>query len=391
LRRGLSVRIETGWGRRLLPGSAAVLAVALSSSPLLAQEPAGGVAEKSSTGREHEVRKGDTLWDLAKLYLSNPFLWGVIHEANRDLVKNPHLIYPRDRLLIPDGSFTAGLGAGGLQFGAGVAGELPGADRTLFYRAPAVGAGASGSGGSAVPTLVEGDAAEVLAVQPGEFLAASWLSERDELGAIGSVVRIVGHGEDRDKISQSVHPKDVIYVRRGGRTTPEVGDRLLLVREGRRVRGWGRVYAPRGVGVVEEIAKDVILVTVQEQFGTLGPGDLALPYTVFPGATGLAEPVEDGPEATLLGFEEEQPVYDYSDLGFVNLGGRSGVAIGDEFEAYLPERVSGGWTGPRLPEERVARLKVVRVAERTATVRVVGMSQSGLRSGLPVRLVRKMP
>lgn len=385
------MRILTGGGRLLPPGSAvalaAVLGTTLWASPLRAQEPVGGVAEKSSSGREHVVRKGDTLWDLAAYYLSNPFLWGRIYEANRGSVQNPHLIYPQNRLLIPDGSFTPGAGVGL----AAATVEL-GVDRTLFYRGPiGVRSGARDADGAAVPTLLEGDAAEVLAVQPGEFLAAPWLADRSKLPAVGSVVRIVGHGEDRDKISQSVHPRDRIYVRRRGRTTPEVGDKLLLVRQGRRVRGWGRVFAPGGIGIVEEVSRDVLLVLVQEQFGPVGPGDLALPYQAFPGAAGVAQPVADGPEALLLGFEEEQPAYDYSDMGFVDLGERSGVAIGDEFEAYHPERATGLFNETRMPAEPVARLRVVRVSERTATVRLVGVTQSSIRAGLPVRLVRKMP
>jgi hypothetical protein len=374
----------------MLPGAAAVIAVGLWASPLLAQEPVGGVAEKASSGREHVVRKGDTLWDLANLYLSNPFLWNLIYEANRGVVNNPHLIYPQNRLLIPDGSFALGGGAAGEGLlGWGGEGGLLSADlqRTLFYRpGQAISGGADES-----PTLLEGNAAELSVVQPGEYLAAPWLADRSELRNVGSVVRILGHGEDRDKISQSVHPRDRIYVQRRGRSTPEVGDRILLVREGRRLRGWGRVFEPGAIGVVEEVSKDVLLVAVQQQFGTVGPGDLALPLAPLPEVSGRARPVTDGAEATLLGFVEEQPAYDFSDLGFVDLGERSGVAVGDEFEVYRPERSSGGWNASRLPEESVARLRVVRVEERTATVRLIGLSQSSLRAGMPVRLVGKMP
>jgi hypothetical protein len=368
--------------------------VVLWTSPALAQEAAGGVAEKASTGREHVVRKGDTLWDLAKLYLSNPFLWGLIHEANRGVVGNPHLIYPQNRLLIPDGSLLAAPDgaqeavAGGAPFdpaGAGFAGD--GVERTLFYQHGSAGVSSADNG---VPVLVEGNAAELAAVQPGEFLAAPWLADLSRLSVVGSVVRIQGHGTDRDKVSQSVHPRDRIYLQPKGRA-PEVGDRLLLVREGRRLRGWGRVVLPGGIGVVEEVSKEVVLVAIEQQFGPVGPGDLALPLVPFPEVRGFAEPVEDGASATLLGFVEDQPVYDLSDLGFVDLGERSGVAIGDEFEVYLPERSAGGWSAPRLPQEVVARLRVVRVDERTATVRPVRMSQSTLRAGLPVRLVGKMP
>jgi hypothetical protein len=57
--------------------------------------------ERPEAGREHVVRRGDTLWELARSYLANPFLWPQIFEANRGVVENPHWIYPAEKLLIP--------------------------------------------------------------------------------------------------------------------------------------------------------------------------------------------------------------------------------------------------------------------------------------------------
>jgi LysM domain-containing protein len=43
------------------------------------------------------VRRGDTLWDISAKFLSKPWLWPEIWQANPQ-VRNPHLIYPGDVL-----------------------------------------------------------------------------------------------------------------------------------------------------------------------------------------------------------------------------------------------------------------------------------------------------
>src|SRR6476660_6824000 len=51
---------------------------------------------------EHKVKKGDTLWDIAKEYLKDPFKWPEVFKRNTDIVENPHWIYPGESIRIPN-------------------------------------------------------------------------------------------------------------------------------------------------------------------------------------------------------------------------------------------------------------------------------------------------
>lgn len=59
------------------------------------------VAAMMTSGDEiHTVIKRDNLWNLSGQYLSNPFLWPDIWNANPQ-IKNPHLIYPGEKITVP--------------------------------------------------------------------------------------------------------------------------------------------------------------------------------------------------------------------------------------------------------------------------------------------------
>jgi LysM repeat protein len=47
------------------------------------------------------VKKGDTLWSLAKQYLGSPYKWKDLHGWNKDTVKNANQIIPGQVLIIP--------------------------------------------------------------------------------------------------------------------------------------------------------------------------------------------------------------------------------------------------------------------------------------------------
>ncbi len=59
--------------------------------------------EEASKEVSYTVVKGDYLWKIAKKdeFYGNGFAWPVIYNANRDQIKNPDLIYPKQEFKIP--------------------------------------------------------------------------------------------------------------------------------------------------------------------------------------------------------------------------------------------------------------------------------------------------
>lgn len=52
----------------------------------------------------YTIKSGDTLWDLSRMYLTSPWRWPELWGMNKTQIRNPHLIYPGQVLvLVKDG------------------------------------------------------------------------------------------------------------------------------------------------------------------------------------------------------------------------------------------------------------------------------------------------
>ncbi|MFQ6099166.1 MAG: LysM peptidoglycan-binding domain-containing protein [Armatimonadota bacterium] len=342
----------------------------------------------------HVVRKGDTLWDLASFYLSDPFLWPEIDRLNTLVVEDPHWIYPSEQLLLP---------------GPGeVPAEVPGEVRVPGEQPEVVQVPAVPVEGPPpelqelksifVPrevtrrTLIYRPTPELpaLAVTEFDYYRSGMLVPLDELGPRG---RVVGSAMPQNvpvDLPETPPKYGRIYVSHPGGEPPEPGDRVLLSRIEQRVKPYGHIVRPTGIATIAAVHEDVSIAVVTDLFDRVQVGNQVTLLETFEMERGVfAQPVGTGPTGAIVAFLDRQWVPSVEDIAFINIGRDQGVDVGDEFEIYVAGRRSG--EGFRLPEEHVARGRVVRVTEGTATIRVIEQRHPAIAEGLPVRLVAKMP
>jgi nucleoid-associated protein YgaU len=71
------------------------VAAAEGTSPTATEEQTGGRPDV------YEIRRGDTLWDIAKRYLGSGMAYTSIFHGNREIIRNPNLILPAQKVKMP--------------------------------------------------------------------------------------------------------------------------------------------------------------------------------------------------------------------------------------------------------------------------------------------------
>jgi LysM domain len=375
-------------------------------------------AARDTSTQSHTVRKGDTLWDLARQYRGDPFLWPDIYRMNTGVVEDPHWIYPGEILRLSGTEAVASVPAedtpAPAQDSAPSAAE-PVSDEVAESPAASTEAAEQDQAPASLASLTESSDADesepLFGPRPGdmlqetlkahtdqsyralrrsEFYSSGFLTEKQKL-PFGKMLGPVTPPQIRAMArNTNAMPYAIVAVSAPKGASYQVGDSLLVVQIGREMEHYGDVIIPSGMIQVTDTADGKYLASVIAVYGPIRGGQSVLPLEKFgePGGA-KATPVSDGLRATLLGGSGRQDLKAPQMVVFLDKGRKDGVAPGDLFEVRRrPERLNDGTI--RI-DEVMATLQVVHVRERSATARLLNVISPDIAPGTEARQVAKLP
>ncbi len=361
----------------------------------------------------HTVREGDTLWDLAKKYRNDPFLWPDIYRLNTAVVEDPHWIYPGEVLRltaadnvravpqadtpVPDASAQAAADSAASARDVAFVERRVRADTSLRGLPPIT------AEDSAYKPLFATQTTEVMRetlrayteqtyrpLRRAEFYSSGFLSE----GKVLPLGTLLGPTVPSQIPTMSNRDVATLYTVVGlespAGASYQVGDSLLIAQVGAEIEGYGNMVLPLGIARVTEVADGRYLGTIVAVYGPIRKGQRVLPLDRFvPGPETRAKAVANGVQGRLLGGKGRQELKAPQMVVFLDKGRQDGVAPGDLFEARRKPRRTVD--GALRVDDVMAELQVVRVGERTATARVLNVLSPDLPPGTEVRQVAKLP
>ena len=366
---------------------------------------AQSVDAQEAQPRTHTVKRGDTLWDLAQFYLGDPFLWPEIYRLNRDVVEDPHWIYPDEVLRLPGDSagVVAEAPRPGEQPAAAPVAEAPapadtGArvtplESTVFAKIAPRQVGVNRTITSTIPPD------PIPTVRAGEVISAPYVDRRG--GPLG-YGRILKSG-DLDGVAQASErfrflAYDKIFIAPPVGYLAAEGERFIAYRlgpllEDNRGRTIGQVVIPTGIiEVTRPAGAEVAAVArVLKAFTELSSNDRLIPIdTAGISTTVRAQPVKDGPSTKVKWVYGEPRLPSIQSFVVLETSSEQGVHMGDEFLIFKAREKQeyGQLDDPEIP---IAKAQVVRATPYGVTVVVLGQEQPAIRDGMPARIIARMP
>ncbi|MEO6525512.1 MAG: LysM peptidoglycan-binding domain-containing protein, partial [Gemmatimonadaceae bacterium] len=302
-------------GRPLL---AAALVSVTASAVAFAQD----TRSEAST---HSVKRGDTLWDLAKSYLGDAYLWPEIYRINTDQIEDPHWIYPGEILRLPGRTIAAVPGP------APTTVQTPerAPSQTVFTPRTIVSGRSAIRRQGALPRVAIGDVIRApFYVQVGGPASPGLVMFGADLPGIDKP-----HGTTNFTLYDRL-----LMVPPAG-SSAAVRDRFVAYQVGPTEENLGTMVIPTAVLQVVRAPRngEPAVVEVRQLFGVLDADAKVIPLdTAGAGATGtpVSVPVETARTASLLEVYRPSVLPSLGHYVLFTLSSQDGMRVGDEVQVY---------------------------------------------------------
>jgi LysM repeat protein len=301
----------------------------------------------------YTVKRGDTLWDISKIFLTTPWRWPELWGMNKQQIANPHLIYPGQTLVLVKGAD----GRAQLKFADGSTG-LPGAPGDAVRLTPRVrdaGADRAAAIASIPNNLIEPFLSQPIVVDASELAKYPRIVATQEgRFNIGRGDAAYARGVSNDKV-ENYHvfrPARALY-------DPDDVNRKSPIAYEAFYLGTARMAKPGEVATLR----------IQDSKQEIGVGDRLVPIE----RQALVAYVPHRPEKSVdgrivsvyAGVEQAGP----QSIVALNRGRSDGLEIGHvlallETGATVQDRTVGGREFVKLPDERIGEMFVFRVFDR---------------------------
>ncbi|HEY7234713.1 MAG TPA: LysM peptidoglycan-binding domain-containing protein [Gemmatimonadaceae bacterium] len=382
---------------------------------------------QEATPSAHTVKRGDTLWDLAKLYLGDSFLWPEIYRLNTDVIDDPHWIYPGEVLKLPAPGTTPTVAEAPPVKQAGeptptapapTAAPVP-AEAPVPSAAPAPSPVASSATGTPIPVYEPPPVLDGPTVFPrqrfdmppsrrkphaappsptvtlGTFVSAPFVDRGGGPRGSGRIQKVVNLSVTLSAANpkQRAQLNDEVFIAPPAGSAAAEGDRYVTYKLGPTLEGIGQVIVPTGVVEVTRAPRDreAAVAQVIKMFGEIQADQRLLPYDstalhIF----GHPEPVRDS-IVTEVKLVAGMPILPgLQDYLVIDVTSHDGIKLGDEFELFEPHQRSEGaeFADPAI---LIARAQAVRVTPYATTLMIIGERHPKIEIGTLVRRVATMP
>lgn len=379
--------------RSRLVSTIALAGLVLTPLPLLAQ----------GAPQTHTVKKGDTLWDIARQYLGDPFKWPEIYRRNTATIADPDLIYP-DQVIIITGDVAASPGtpadttAGGATPVAPAMPAAPGAEPSPTAPQPSGPAPAMTIFNPERFRVVRGARESLVlrarpqAVRRGDYLRAPFLWDAAGVtgaGKVGAAVQAQTVAPTRFERPVQIYERVSIAV--PSNAPGAVNEEYIAFRYGPQLAGEGQVIIPTGVfrlmTTPQNGQAEAILLTKYEDVyagqGLLPLDELQMPANVNPAR------VEFGLRTTVLYLQGETVFATTGQHLILAAGASDGLVPGDQVSVQV-EQGPDAQGVPRAPQE-IAVVQVTRVTTWGASAIVIAQTEGVVAPGMAARVTAKMP